>query len=353
MKLALITGAGASTRLGKERPLPMMPQLSRTLFEALESACDGLPEAVGLAPEMTGPEFESALGRLFQWRDSRHLNQEFSGLSFNPPPGPQARTSEMQSRWHHEDTHLETLMRTIDETLFAEFGSPRIDAEATRSAFGRLFDLIGDVAPRELFCATTNYDPSLEIALRRLGMQPEMGFAGEPWETLCLDAGRIDVDRGPVLVHLHGAVGWYREDDGSVTRHGSDRRPNQTLGRPALLYPDPAKDPAESVTRDLWGVFGAFVFAHATHALVVGHSLHDPPLFGRLKTAASMKPRIRVGVVVHSVRRGRGRHVDVLDTELHELVQAQIPGAFVIRGSFGPEPDLVLADLRRWVDGDG
>lgn len=52
MRLTLVTGAGASTRLGRERDLPMMPGLSRVLYGALEQAAAGLARTIHMTEEM-------------------------------------------------------------------------------------------------------------------------------------------------------------------------------------------------------------------------------------------------------------------------------------------------------------
>jgi hypothetical protein len=49
-----------------------------------------------------------------------------------------------------------------------------------------------------------------------------------------------DLDTVPVL-HLHGAVGWYRTRRG-IEIHPADQPYNPALGQPALLMPDPGKD---------------------------------------------------------------------------------------------------------------
>jgi hypothetical protein len=69
------------------------------------------------------------------------------------------------------------------------------------------------------------------------------------------------------VIQLHGAVGWYREPSGTVTRQPPNRAPNRSLGRPALLSPDPDKDPASAMTRDLWGEFRR-ALSEATHILI-------------------------------------------------------------------------------------
>lgn len=326
----------------------MMPQLSEILYTNLNEASPRLADAMHMRAKMTGPEFEDALGSVFRWRDSRHLNERFSGLSF-AEPSPGAVGSDQQQRRTAEEEHLNTILRVVDETLFAEFGSPRIDPERSRDAYGWLFDQLGGLSKVQLMCATTNYDPSLEMALRLLNAEPDLGFRGAAWQTPFLDASKIEPWTRPTILHLHGAVGWYRREDGSVTYQPPDQPPNATLGRPAVLYPDPDKDPAEEATRELWDLFREEILTGATHLLVLGHSLHDPPLLSAVSNAATNE-QIRVGISVYSKRKGQGRHFEVLDVGMEQLIEQQLPKATPIRGAFGaPKPDLATSDLKRWL----
>ena len=349
VKVLLITGAGASAKLGQDEDLPMMPGLSRALYQALNAEQAGIASAILLEEEMSGPEFEKALGLLFRWRDSRSLNSRFSSLGHPTPSGPQIRSSHQQKQWKFEAQHLESILRIVDETLLAVFGSDKIDPSKAKAAYGWLFDQLGGLGKFQLMCATTNYDPSLEMALRMLGASPDLGFRGEEWETKTLSADKIEPWVRPALLHLHGAVGWYREEDGSVVGHPKDRGLNESLGRPAVLYPDPDKDPAEGATRDLWQVLRGDTVGEATHVLVLGHSLHDPPLL-RLIQDANARPGIRVGVVVRSDRRGRSNQFNVVDTALQRLVEEQLPDATMIRGTFvAPTPMIAQIDLKTWL----
>jgi hypothetical protein len=348
VKVVLITGAGASTKLGRDSDLPMMPGLSRVLYEALNAKQPHLADAILLEKDMNGPDFEEALGLLFRWRDGRKLNERFSSLGFAQLKGAQMRGSDQQQRWAAEEEHLKTALRVIDETLFSVFGSDEIEPSKAKSAYQWLFEQMGGLQEFDLMCATTNYDPSLEMALRMLDIDPDLGFRGEEWETKSLNADAIEPWKRTALLHLHGAVGWYRRGDGEVIPHGKNERLNESLGRPAILYPDPDKDPAEGATRDLWQVLRN-TMNDASHLLVLGHSLHDPPLVQLVRTADADLDT-RVGVVVRSARKGKGNHFEVLDTQLEELVGQQLPNATVIRGSFdAPEPAIARTDLKKWV----
>jgi len=140
--------------------------------------------------------------------------------------------------------------------------------------------------------ATTNYDVSIEVGLRGAGFNPHDGFAQVGWESPVLslddliDWDNAHASREPVL-HLHGAVGWYRQSDGRIVRQFPDQPYNPTLGSPVVLPPDPNKDPvSDSSVALIWDRFRA-ALRGATHILVVGHSLNDTPLVNVLREASA------------------------------------------------------------------
>lgn len=338
-KTVLITGAGASTSLGKKgAPLPLMPQLSRALYDTLEERAGGLARAMLLEPEMTGEAFETALGNLFAWRDMRPLNFAFRGLSF-PSPMPDSDNGDMAQRRSFEDTHLALIVEVIDEVLFRAFGREKLDDERARDAYSDLLSnvLIPDTA---LACATTNYDASLEVALQfgLKGSGADVGIRSPSFGIQTLQPGQIELwgDQVPVL-HLHGAVGWVRDDESGNIIPYPITRPNGSLGRPALLYPDPNKDPAEGPTRDLWDVFKQ-ALEDATHVFVLGHSLHDPPLVDAINVHAK---QARVGVFAYTSGKP--------DSEFDAWVEERLPGASIVHGIFGPDMSKVnRSEIAKW-----
>jgi hypothetical protein len=71
---------------------------------------------------------------------------------------------------------------------------------------------------------------------------------------------------------------------------------NATLGEPALLMPDPKKDPGrEAGVSALWTEFRE-ALRRATRVFVAGHSLHDSVLVTELRRA--MDAGARTGVTV-------------------------------------------------------
>jgi len=318
VKLFLITGAGASRNLGRdETQLPLMGDWADALCTALDTADHGLSAACHLAPGMSGPEFEKSLGQLMRWQEVRHLEERFEALGVNP------RTSEaypIQQARERTTTRLNTLARLLNVTLFEQFGQRRIDVDAAAQAYNSLLERLG---ADPWAAATTNYDRSLEAALRQIGHAVSTGFRDTADLTPWLDPGGMMAqanDTIPVL-HLHGAVGWYSEG-GVVYDHRGDRPFNPTLGLPVVLYPDPGKDPTATATVSaLWREF-EYALNEADAIFVLGHSLHDPPLVRALRVATSWAP-----VAISYWADGEA-----------DRIHSTVPDAVPIHVDFGPNP---------------
>ena len=300
MRLVIVTGAGASCELGRDgERLPLMPEWSDHLCEALDAEGDRLARGAGLERGMSGPDFEKAIGLLLEWRGIRWLAERFEPLGGNNPgevfaPVQQARLN--TEKW------LNVIVRVINTTLYDLFGNDQLDQENVRGAYDRMLREWLD-KPKSLVLATTNYDHSAETALNALNYGPDLGFRGPYTSTQRLqpegivdwtpeNGGAPHHGRTPVF-HLHGAVGWYRRGDEVLDYHGDDRF-NESLGTPAVLYPDPGKDPVRDPSvAALWAEFEK-ALEGASHVLVIGHSLNDEAL-----TTALRKKGNRVAVIVY------------------------------------------------------
>jgi hypothetical protein len=201
--------------------------------------------------------------------------------------------------------------------------------------YGALFDLIGSNPPENLICATTNYDRSLEFAFDRVGMIARTGFTPHPFLSSQLEPPGLGQfqENAPSVIYLHGAVGWYVTSEGFITAGAADRGFNSTLGRPAVLYPDPTKEIERTETAELWQEFTA-ALATATHLLVIGHSLNDPHLLKALNRVAD---KVQLGYVLYTPKDHEA------SSKASASVNKLLPGATIIPGAFGPEP---------WFDGD-
>ena len=170
----------------------------------------------------------------------------------------------------------------LNTSLFKEFGLREVDLNIATDAYRALFEILRRDPETVVFSATTNYDSSFRAAVETIGLRVDVGSrqavpAGSsvlapsemvPWG----DANRV------THVHLHGAVGWYVEQ-GRILVDPADRE-FDSRRVPAVLYPDPDKDPLNASgwgVHALWDVFRDAVQS-ATHVIVIGHSLHDQPL---------------------------------------------------------------------------
>jgi hypothetical protein len=318
MKLVLVTGAGASRNLGQEDGhMPLMPDWSDALCGALDAAEPNLAQACHLTRGASGPDFEENLGLLLRWQQVRHLEERFAGLG-----GPQAGSVFGPQKDARQNTarRMGMVVEALNRTLYDQFGQRRIDDEKARLAYSALLHQLGEP---ELVVATTNYDRSVEAAFAKDLVRT--GFVSQPGRTPILQPVGMTSDPGStrVVIHLHGAVGWY-ERDGQVEDHYADQPYNPTLGTPVVLYPDPEKDPtSDAIVNQLWIEFRA-ALDWADQVLVVGHSLHDPALVRELQVAARTT-RIAVSYFSDSGR---------------ERVGTIFPEATPIAIDFGPEPAM-------------
>lgn len=199
--------------------------------------------------------------------------------------------------------------------------------------------------PTELVVATTNYDRSIEIAFEEMGVALRTGFRpGLSFVPATLDAKDLGEFRegSPSVIYLHGAVGWQINDEGAIASRPASEKFNPTLGRPAVLYPDPTKEVERDETRDLWTEFRS-ALAAADVVLVLGHSLNDPHLRDAL---AEQQHRARIGVVRHAAN-GSAK---ALGAEKRGEITELLPEATVIAGEFGPEPKLDKKAVRVLFD---
>lgn len=338
MRLLLVVGAGASRLLGSNGPMPLLSNWCTHLNAELEARVKGLAAGFGLNDDaITGPEFEQRIGDALRWKEVAHLRRNFLPLGMKDPGA--TRPSGLVQADRLQDKHLEEFQSALDKSLWELFGSEAIDAAAARAAYsGLLSQLPPGLA---LIAATTNYDPALEIAFEELGREPDDGFRGGAVTTPRLKPEglgsweAVSNQRIPVM-HLHGAVGWYR-DKGDIKRLPADQPLIKGLGIPAVLYPDPDKDPTGNpAVLGLWREFEKAAQA-ATHVLVIGNSLHDAPL--------------------NKVLNDLGRRVGVLTLEDDEAIsrqlEAELPRAWSFEGEFGPDCFIDVEDpgYRGWLSG--
>jgi len=308
-----------------------------------------LSEAIGLRLGQSGEAFEEIIGAFLSWVSNLHLTDRFLTTGNHPPGGADANAQAWLARARQSG---ERCRGALHQTLYRLFGANAVDRDRAASAYqlllGALFARNSVGEDESVVFATTNYDPSIELALSSLGYQFNVGRETDGITTPQLRpaglAKRASANFFPVL-HLHGAVGWYRHN-GRVEIHGADQEYNPSLGEePALLLPDPEKDPARDAgVAALWNEFDEALKA-ATHVLVAGHSLNDKPLVDAVRRA--MERGARVGVTTLWTNDGEQA------AAAHTQILSNLQHATVIPAVLGPDLSYNKDALQAWRSGDG
>jgi hypothetical protein len=345
MKLLLITGAGASRNLSvdPENPMPLMTDWRERLCAAIG---DGLAKSTGLDQAETSEQFEETLGALLVYHEQMlPLGERFVNLARKNFSGDNHSSVRFGQELKQSKANLEKLLTALHKSLFREFGPKRINAELAGKSYDGLLDALcgnGSESP-SVICATTNYDRSLEIALAKMGRTVRTGFEASNVVTPTLDPqglGAFEQD-STGLLYLHGAVGWYIEND-EITSQGADKDFNSTLGDPAVLYPSTNKDIEKFETRELWTEFDAAI-DDASHIFVLGHSLHDDHLVAALGKATCP---IAVGVYPGDSDEVALDEIDAVDQT--KTVLEKLPKAHPVGLDFGPMMKLEEGPLEHW-----
>jgi hypothetical protein len=298
------------------------------LRQSVEAVVPGGSDVIGLREDIDGETFEASLGAFLQWARVQKLVVDFQ-LFGGQPIG--SLNGEVQAWVARNQQRAGQVVEALNASMFELFGST-IDREKVRAAYTMLDSYLGGRGVRKA-CATTNYDLALEIGFKAPGyviwdrFSRQDQLSSEMFDpTMVLP--EWDAESIPVL-HLHGAVGWYFDEQAStVFRQPYDRPYNRTLGSPVFLPPDPSKDPfSEATVATLWADFDKLL-AGASHVLVLGHSLNDAILVKRLREA---------------------RAEIVLVTPHPDKYLDRIPGAAGVSMEFGPD-GWDPGWLRNWID---
>ena len=341
-RVVVIAGAGASTALGSTgRPIPMMAGWCTLLCNSLDGEEKGIADAIGLTPQMTGWEFEQNLGSFLDVYSILPLLPRFLGLGESPVG---QRHGDVNN-WHDTlQRRSSAIIEALHRTLFDAFGHSAVDRVAADRAYGSLLKAL-TIGPHQVTFATTNYDPAIEIGLRSLGFETDLGVRSpdglahhrlRPGDLI----GEKKSGSVPVL-HLHGATGWYRSGV-EVMVYGPDMPYVSALGAPAILLPDPKKTPERATAiSTIWSAFDA-ALSEATHVLVIGHSLHDPYLVERLEAKFTVASKQSLAFL---------NTTSLLDDRDHPAQQLLKRGTAIL-GDFGVESAIqdCSSGIRRWVD---
>jgi hypothetical protein len=313
------------------------------LVEDVDKAESGLARAIGLSSELGAQEFEEVIGSFLNWQAALGLTERFKTIG---GPDPISMYGEVELWIGNSRRRAAAFTEALRTSLYREFGREAIDAPAAAQAHSALRSLLASAG--SFVYATTNYDVCIEVGLKQSGINVNDGFNPAPMAApeLSLD-DMIDWDsdhggRQPVL-HLHGAVGWYRMADGKIIRHYANLPYNPTLGVPVILPPDPNKDPvSDSSVSLIWDRFRT-ALRGATHVLVIGHSLHDAPLVGVLREALA-----HAHMAVTYFRREPSRDEAVTEAT---RVRSHFPGrdVMVLPMSFAPHLEYDSDAVMQWL----
>ena len=310
--------------------MPLMLDWNQTFRKALDEQDSALSTMVGIHHDQAGPDFEKAIGDFLTWQRSIDLSARYLPLGLETPWQIDGSAWGLRSK-----SRAEMVIATLTRTLNEQFGGDRISSVGAKSAYGSLLESINLRAGGNVTIATTNYDPSIEIALAELRKKPDVGAAIGPSGLIYLEPDHL-IDQavaahGIAVLHLHGMVGWYTQDDRSVRIYPAHQPFNESAGTPTVLWPDPNKDPMlePAITR-LWDQFD-IALQRASDVLVLGHSFHDDVLVDRLRTAAG----------------GARKAVCAFTAQDSDMATKVFPEATLLGVDFGPTPNL--EHIKSWA----
>lgn len=316
-RVLIVTGAGASHELGRDQPVPLMGDWAAGMQTEIEAAAAGSSSLLGITSGVSSEEFEANLGNFLRWRQAMPLLDRYVTFGGNPINSLNGQVQE----WHRlQKERIDAVVEALHRSLYASFGVGVIDEGKALRAFQSLDEWLGEGGAR--IFATTNYDLALEIGWRGRrvsdGFDDQRAYATPVFSGADLGDWTVRTMEDVAVVHLHGAVGWYRQLDGTVVRHPGDQAYNPSLGVPAFLPPDPDKNPMNDATvAGLWAELRRAI-NDASHVLVIGHSLNDAALVRALNDAPK-------GVPVAIARRSPG-----------SVLASRIPGSVEVELEFGP-----------------
>lgn len=351
--LVLITGAGASYEFGlRGTKVPMMAEWSNALVDKISSRSWSYVEATGLAKGLNGPEFEKRLGQFLRQVQAFSQIQSLlkPSLAFQPTDPPLFDST--FSQWHRQTVfHLSQITDLIHESLYENFSIDRIDLDAAAHAYAKLFQDLGIGNTDSLVYATTNYDPVGEYAIEQFGGLPDWGAprlvrnAGQ--SILRVDRIIAGLPRYVPVLHLHGRIGWYRQQEDGTLHSADITRHESGFGIPIVMLPDPDKTyDTDPVIQSLWEQFEQ-ALRSARRVFVLGHSLNDRALIEALRRNVSPPQRLAVGLLA---RQDDPEQPDPNAAPTMNVLQNFLPAARMITVRFGPDPTISAQGIRTWTE---
>lgn len=329
MKLLLITGAGASRKLnarGTDR-IPLMGEWADALKHQFGPH---LSRILGLDAVTTGQQFEELLGELTRWLQFKDLNMRFAPMLSRHDRYIKREVAALRRSIELAERRGEALEAALAETLIEKFGTSCFDAQGAAKAYDYLLRQIHKGRPEEFICATTNYDRSLELALRELNFRVRTGFHHDGFGLPPLSPKDLGTFAGqPAVLHLHGAVGWHR-DAANIVEVPLANSNHPEIGRPAVLYPSKNKVIEDSIVASIWTELDR-ALDQASHVFVLGHGLGDDHLVARLE-------RVPVPLAVST-------HQPEDAKRIREL----LPDAKIVKIDFSPRPKIDTEAMNAWL----
>jgi hypothetical protein len=321
--------------------MPLMDDWCRDLIERFRMASlHEAAEVIGLTNQQRPEDFEARIGQFLAWQRSLPVAKSLMALG-KPNTGVYQVPKDVEEWFQRSDIMATQIVNVIYDSLFSLFGHEQINQWNAGRAYGALIEQLGLARTHQLAVATTNYDVGAEIGLLAAGRRPDWGQPqhfqdAQPPLAIQGLADGWTAYRDPVL-HLHGCVGWYLRDDGTLLAIDPKAKFTPSMGQPGLLLPDPNKDYSElPALNDMWAEFDKLIEA-ASHVLVLGHSLHDPKLVEHLKPARNLAVSVYFS------------EAHIAPAEEIARVNAIMPSAVVVPLAFGPEPQTQGTELARWV----
>lgn len=356
--LVIVTGAGASQPFGNPNlpiglgtsTMPLMKDWSDSLVKKLDTSGIG-SELVGLSNNLTGLEFENRLGHFLRVMSIfPELESILEPSAKWDPSG--LELGRLQS-WHtNTNRRLKDAITIIRESLYENFGWERTLPSAATEAYRRLLEALSTSSSQRVVYATTNYDRIGEAALDRIGRRTDCGershYAPPGYgPELVLDPEGLlgGMPRFTPVLHLHGAVGWYRRPGEEAIYVAGGGSYSEDQGIPVVMLPDPNKDyDADRVIQTIWTEFRQ-ALRRAKKVLVLGHSLNDGSLVRAL--VDEVTPTERIAITLLSSEHDPDE-VDERATSTMNIAREHLPNAPRILLRFDPNCRPPETHIRKW-----
>jgi len=356
--LVIVTGAGASRAFGNPNAMavngtsamPLMKDWSDSLVKKLGQSRVSA-ELVGLSKNLNGPEFEDRLGHFLR------VISIFPELESILEPSTKWNSSgvEVDSlRLWHKDTNrtLNEAVTLIRESLYENFGSERTLPSAAARAYRSLLTALSINSSHQVVYATTNYDRIGEAALDKIGRRIDCGershYAPPGTQSpLVLDAEGLlgGMPRFTPVLHLHGAVGWYRQPENETIYVGGGTVYSKDQGIPVVMLPDPNKDyDADRTIQIIWAQFRQ-ALRRAKKVIVLGHSLNDSSLVGALVNEVAPMSRI---AITHLPAEDDPDDVNDSAASTVNIMRERLPHAHRIPLRFDADCSPSMESINKW-----